>query len=171
MNQSKLINYGAYSLFILLSVAIGFIIVKMKTSEKFESDSQLEEDKPVAKQFDTLESLKSKLTSAELVQYLTDNYPLMYQQYIKTKQINRTLSFIIICVIFSFVISMVITIYYYRNKSPKGRSKERQMEKYAKQTFQTDTKRREDGTDRENKDDRSRRENRNNRSRKRKSRR
>lgn len=74
---------------------------------------------PPKKEFDTLKDLKKKLSTNEYIDYIAANYPLMYEQYAKTKTINRILSFIIIGILFVSVVIISSILFYYRNKNKK----------------------------------------------------
>ncbi len=65
--------------------------------------------------FDTLADLKNRLTDSEYVKYLVQNYPLLFEEYAKTKKTNTTLSaLLIICGAMSLMLIFVITLYYRR---------------------------------------------------------
>jgi len=99
-------------------------LIQNQTTEKFLIDAETDEYETKRQEeiesakikFDTLEDLQKKLSNEEYVKYLSSNYPLMYTYYVKTKKINRMLAFIIIGIIVFYIISMWITIYYYKNK-------------------------------------------------------
>ena len=69
--------------------------------------------------FDTLEDLKKKLTSSEFIKYMAANYDLIYDQYVKTKKLNRIISFTLIIVLFLYGLTVSILIWYYNSKLAK----------------------------------------------------
>ncbi len=123
-----------YTLIIVFSVLLlalkGPVILRTERLDDDKTESPSEEDKVATSDsekdktytevpdsdFDSLDDLKAKMTSTQYIKYMTNYYPLIYSEYVKTKKVNRMLSFVLISLVVGFFFILFIVIYYYRNK-------------------------------------------------------